>query len=145
MLDPRLNCHSKLHEVMALIQAIEAGADEALMLDPHGNVATCNSTNFFIVKRGEVWTSTGVYCLHGITRGKVLEVAVPAAIVAREKDFSLFDVYSADEAFVTGTFGGLTPVRSVDGRVIGSDHRPLTERLRTLYESAVESAVVAGE
>jgi branched-chain amino acid aminotransferase len=145
MLDPRLNCHSKLHEVMALIQAIEAGADEALMLDPHGNVATCNSTNFFVVKRGEVWTSTGAYCLHGITRGKVLEVAGLTGIVAREKDFSLFDVYSADEAFVTGTFGGLTPVRSVDGRVIGSDHRPLTGRLRTLYESAVESAVVAGE
>jgi len=105
MLDPRLNCHSKLHEVMALMQALEAGADEALMLDPHGNVATCNSTNFFIVHQGEVWTSTGSYCLHGITRGKVLEVARAAGIPARETDFSLFDVYSADEAFVTGTFG----------------------------------------
>ena len=141
MLDPRLNCHSKLHEVMALIQALEAGADEALMLDPHGNVATCNSTNFFIVRRGEVWTSTGTYCLHGITRGKVLEVARAADIPAREKDFSLFEVYSADEAFVTGTFGGITPVGWVDGRRIGAGSREMTDRLRELYEDAVEAAI----
>lgn len=143
MLDPRLNCHSKLHEVMALIQALEAGADEALMLDPHGNVATCNSTNFFVIHHGEVWTSTGAYCLHGITRGKVLEVARAAGIPAREKDFSLFEVYSADEAFVTGTFGGLTPVGWVDGRRIGPGTREMTLRLRTLYDHAVEAAVEA--
>lgn len=141
MLDPRLNCHSKLHEVMALIQALEAGADEALMLDPHGNVATCNSTNFFIVRRGEVWTSTGAYCLHGITRGKVLEVARAADIPAREKDFSLFEVYSADEAFVTGTFGGITPVGWVDGRRIGAGPKEMTDRLRALYDDAVEAAI----
>jgi branched-chain amino acid aminotransferase len=143
MLDPRLNCHSKLHEVMALIQAIEAGADEALMLDPHGNVATCNSTNFFIVRRGEVWTSTGAYCLHGITRGKVLEVARQAGIPAHERDFSLFEVYSADEAFVTGTLGGLIPVGAVDGRSIGDGRRSMTDRLRALYEGAIEAAVEA--
>ena len=144
MLDPRLNCHSKLHEVLALIQAIEAGADEALMLDPTGNVATCNSTNFFIVRGREIWTSTGSYCLHGITRGKVLETARAEGLPAFEKDFSLFDVYSADEAFVTGTFGGLTPVRSVDGRSIGDGSHHTTDRLRELYEAAVQAAVAAG-
>ncbi|MDX1447768.1 MAG: aminotransferase class IV [Acidimicrobiia bacterium] len=144
MLDPRLNCHSKLHEVMALIQALEAGADEALMLDPHGNVATCNSTNFFIVRGGEVWTSTGAYCLHGITRATVLRAAHQAGIVAMEKDFSLFDVYSADEAFVTGTFGGLTPVGWVDGRRIGNGDHEITDRLRHLYAAEVEAAVAAG-
>lgn len=143
-LDPRLNCHSKLHEVLALMQAIEAGADEALMLDPAGNVATCNSTNFFIVRRGEVWTSTGNYCLHGITRSKVLEVSRATGIPVFERDFSLFDVYSADEAFVTGTFGGLTPVASVDGKPIGIASRVMTDRLRVLYHQAVTAAVDAG-
>lgn len=144
MLDPRLNCHSKLHEVMALMQAIEAGADEALMLDPAGNVATCNSTNFFVVRHGEVWTSTGTHCLHGITRGKVLEVARSSGIPAFGRDFSLFDVYSADEAFVTGTFGGLTPVASVDGKPIGTGSHVMTDRLRDLYDKAVTAAVDAG-
>ena len=114
-LDPRLNCHSKLHEVQALIQAIEAGADEALMLDIHGFVATCNATNFFIVKNNEVWTSTGQYCMNGITRHNVLRVCKENNIQHYEKNFSLFDVYGADEAFVTGTFGGLTPVTKIDG------------------------------
>jgi branched-chain amino acid aminotransferase len=144
MLDPRLNCHSKLHEVMALLQAIEAGADEALMLDPHGNVATCNSTNFFVVRGEEVWTSTGAYCLHGVTRGKVLDLARAVGVIAREMDFSLFDVYSADGAFVTGTFGGLTTVRSVDGRSIGSGDTPMVGRLRTLYEDEVQRVAGAG-
>ncbi len=141
-LDPRLNCHSKLHEVMALVQALEAGADEALMLDIHGFVATCNATNFFMVKHGEVWTSTGQYCMNGITRGKVIQVAWESGIPCYEKNFSLFDVYGADEAFVTGTFGGLTPVFKVDGRVIGDGQSgALTERLRSLYEAAVQRAV----
>ncbi len=118
-LDPRLNCHSKLHEVIALIQALEAGADEALMLDIRGFVSTCNSTNFFIVRRGQVWTSTGSYCMNGITRGVVLELCRESGVPARECDFSLVDVYDADEAFVSGTFGGLTPVVKVDGRTIG--------------------------
>ncbi len=118
-LDPRLNCHSKLHEVIALIQALEAGADEALMLDIRGFVCTCNSTNFFIVRRGQVWTSTGSYCMNGITRGVVLELCRESGIPARQCDFSLVDVYDADEAFVSGTFGGLTPVVKVDGRTIG--------------------------
>jgi len=141
-LDPRLNCHSKLHEVQALIQAIEAGADEALMLDVHGFVATCNSTNFFICKNGELWTSTGKYCMNGITRGKVIDCALQNAITCREKDFSLFDVYGADEAFVTGTFGGLTPVVKIDGRIIGNGQPgKLTQRLSTLYNEAVENEV----
>ena len=142
-LDQRLNCHSKLHEVIALIQAVEAGADEALMLDPTGAVATCNATNFFVVRNDGLWTSTGHYNLNGITRQVVLEVAPDLGLVVREKPFSLTDVYSAEEAFVTGTFGGLTPVVSVDGRTIG-DGRPgsITARLREQYQAAVEADVV---
>ena len=141
-LDQRLNCHSKLHEVIALIQAIEAGADEALMLDPTGAVATCNATNFFIIKNGEVWTSTGEYCLNGITRELVIEIARNNGMKAFEKPFSLTDVYSADEAFVTGTFGGLTPVTQVDGRKI-ADGRigNTTTLLQSLYKEAVNAEV----
>ena len=140
MLDQNLNCHSKLHEVIALIQAVGAGADEALMLDVNGAVATCNATNFFIVRNGEVWTSTGFYNLPGITRALVIETARAAGIPMFEKDFSLTDVYAADEVFVTGTFGGLTPVREVDGRAIGdrTGIGPMTERLATLYREAIE-------
>lgn len=141
-LDPRLNCHSKLHEVQALIQAISAGADEALMLDVHGFVATCNATNFFMVKNGEVWTSTGQYCMNGITRGNVIRVAREAGIPCYEKNFSLFDVYGADEAFVTGTFGGLTPVTAVDGRQIGAGtFGEMTRRLQALYDALVAREV----
>jgi branched-chain amino acid aminotransferase len=141
-LDPRLNCHSKLHEVQALIQALEAGADEALMLDQHGFVATCNSTNFFIVRNGAVWTSTSKYCMNGITRANVIAVCKQHQIEIQEKDFSLFDVYSADEAFTTGTFGGLTPVIKIDGRIIGeSKPGPVTEKLSALYKSLIEQEV----
>lgn len=141
-LDPRLNCHSKLHEVMALVQAIEAGADEALMLDIHGFVSTCNATNFFMIKDGEVWTSTGQYCMNGITRGNVIRVCKENNIPCYEKNFSLFDVYGADEAFVTGTFGGLTPVTSVDGRQIGeATFGPLTRKLSDLYHQLIETEV----
>lgn len=144
-LDQKLNCHSKLHEVIALIQAVGAGADEALMLDPTGAVATCNATNFFIVRKGEVWTSTGMYNLPGITRALVLEVSRAAGLPTYEKDFSLTDVYSADEVFVTGTFGGLTPVREVDGRTIGTSggKGPVTDRLVELYRAAIEADVAA--
>jgi branched-chain amino acid aminotransferase len=141
-LDPRLNCHSKLHEVVALVQALEAGADEALMLDIHGFVATCNATNFFMVKNGEVWTSTGQYCMNGITRGKVIQAAQEAGIPCYQKNFSLFDVYAADEAFVTGTFGGLTPVSKIDGRIIGDGKAgTMTEKLTSLYKAAIQRAV----
>ena len=137
-LDPKLNCHSKLHEVIALIQATKAGADEALMLDPTGAVSTCNATNFFIVIRGEVWTSTGVYCMNGITRRMVLELCRAEGIPCAERAFSLTDVYGAQEAFVTGTFGGLTPVREVDGRTIGQERPgPITARLSAAYQAAV--------
>ncbi len=143
-LDQKLNCHSKLHEVMALIQAVGAGADEALMLDQFGSVATANATNFFIVRRGEVWTSTGQSCLNGVTRAVVLEQARAAGIAAVERDYSLSDVYGADEAFVTGTFGGLTPVFTVDGRQIG-DGSPgsMTARLSELYQQAIAADVAA--
>ncbi len=141
-LDQRLNCHSKLHEVIALIQAIEAGADEALMLDPTGAVATCNATNFFIIKNEEVWTSTGEYCLNGITRELVIEIARNNGMKAFEKPFSLTDVYSADEAFVTGTFGGLTPVTQVDGRKIADGKiGNTTMLLQSLYKEAVNAEV----
>lgn len=137
-LDPRLNCHSKLHEVQALIQAIEAGADEALMLDVNGFVATCNATNFFMVKGEEVWTSTGEYCMNGITRGNVIKVCAQNEITCLQKNFSLFDVYGADEAFVTGTFGGLTPVVKIDGKTIGNGAcGPVTFNLRKLYEGLI--------
>jgi branched-chain amino acid aminotransferase len=135
--DQKLNSHSKLNCILACIQAAKAGADEALMLDPAGFVATCNSTHFFIVRGGEVWTSPPDYCLGGITRGNILKVAREAGIAAVEKRFSLTDVYGADEAFVTGTFAGLVLVRSVDGRVIGDPHRlarPISKRLRSLYQ-----------
>jgi len=135
--DQKLNSHSKLNCVLACIQAMEAGADEALMLDDRGFVATCNSTHFFIVRKGEAWTSAGGYCLGGITRGAVLRAAKREGIPAFEKDFSLFDVYGADEAFTTGTFAGLTPVRRVDGRIVGDADPspndasgPITRRLR---------------
>jgi branched-chain amino acid aminotransferase len=141
-LDPRLNCHSKLHEVQALIQALEAGADEALMLDQHGFIATCNSTNFFIVRNGAVWTSTSKYCMNGITRANVIAICKQHQIEIQEKDFSLFDVYSADEAFTTGTFGGLTPVIKIDGRIIGETKPgPVTEKLSSLYKSLIEQEV----
>jgi branched-chain amino acid aminotransferase len=141
--DQKLNSHSKLNCILACIQAMEAGADEALMLDDRGFVATCNSTHFFIVRGGEVWTSSGGYCLGGITREAVLRAARRAGVAAYEKDFSLFDVYSADEAFCTGTFAGLRPVAKVDGRVIGEGERPdpadasgpLTKQLRGLYKA----------
>ena len=137
-LDAKLNCHSKLHEVMALIQALKAGADEALMLDVNGSVATCNATNFFIVTSNEVWTSSGQHCLNGITRRLVIELCRANDIPVHERDFSLTDVYSADEAFVTGTFGSLTPVTEVDGRMIGTGERgELTSRLSAFYKEAV--------
>ena len=140
--DQKLNSHSKLNCILACIQAMEAGADEALMLDDRGFVATCNSTHFFIVRKGELWTSAGGFALGGITREAVLRAARRAGIPTYEKDFSLFDVYSADEAFCTGTFAGLTPVRKVDGRPIGEYAHaaedasgPMSLKLRALYKA----------
>lgn len=138
--DQKINSHSKLNCILASVQATQAGADEALMLDPHGFVATCNSTHFFIVRKGEVWTSSGKYCLGGITRGLVLEIAREAGIPAIEKDFSLTDVYGADEAFVTGTFAGIVPVREVDGRAL-TCRGPIVEQLQMLYADRVEREV----
>jgi len=137
--DPKLNSHSKLNCITACIQASKAGADEALMLDPHGFVATCNSTHFFIVKKGAVWTSSGDYCLAGITRGAVIQLCEENNIPVYQKNFSLSDVYSAQEAFVTGTFAGLAPVSEIDGRIIGNGKRgPLVESLQALYLEMLE-------
>ncbi len=137
--DPKLNTHSKLNCIFACIQAAKAGADEALMLDPHGFVATCNSTHFFIVRKGEVWTSTGDYCLTGITRANVLAMCRRHNIPCFEKRFSLSEVYSADEAFVTGTFAGLAPVTTVDGRTIGAGALgPVTKRLQGHYRALMD-------
>lgn len=133
--DPKLNSHSKLNCILACIAAEKAGADEALMLDVHGFVNTTNACNFFIVRKGEVWTSTGDYCMNGITRRKVIELCRTNAIPVFERNFSLVDCYGADEAFLTGTFGAQTPVGLIDGRVIGTgDAGPVTLRLRTLYK-----------
>ena len=137
--DPKWNSLSKLNCIAACIQADKAGTDEALMLDPHGFVATCNSTHFFIIRDGEVWTSTGDYCLPGITRGNVVALCRKNNIPVFEKNFSLTEVYSAEEAFVTGTFGGLTPVANVDGRTLeNSQLGPMTARLRELYRDLIE-------
>jgi branched-chain amino acid aminotransferase len=144
--DPKLNSHSKLNCITACIQASAAGADEALMLDPHGFVATCNSTHFFIVRRGEVWTSSGDYCLGGITRANVLRLCRENGIVAHERNFSLTEVYGAQEAFVTGTFAGLVPVRTIDGRVLDSARaqgRPMIHHLQALYRELVQRDVAA--
>lgn len=137
--DPMWNSLSKLNCIAACIQADKAGADEALMLDPRGFVATCNSTHFFIVRKGEVWTSSGNHCLKGITRENVLTLADEEGLKAYQKDFSLTEVYGADEAFVTGTFAGLMPVGIVDGRTIGSGTRgPITEMLQQRYAALIE-------
>nr|WP_321512413.1 aminotransferase class IV [uncultured Hyphomonas sp.] len=133
--DQKLNSHSKLNCILACIQADKAGADEALMLDPAGFVATCNSTHFFIVRDGEVWTSPPEYCLGGITRGNIIRVCREAGIPVFEKRFSLFDVYSADEAFITGTFAGVTPVREVDGRSIETIDGPMSQKIREAYKA----------
>ena len=138
--DPGLNSHSKINCITACIQGIQAGVDEALMLDPHGFVATCNSTHFFIVRGGEVWTSTGDYCLGGITRGKVVALCRDNGIPVFERNFTLRHCYSADEAFTTGTFAGLAPVGEIDGRTIGGGARgPVTERLQQLYLARVRA------
>jgi branched-chain amino acid aminotransferase len=132
--DLRLNSHSRLNLIQALIQAIAAGADEALMLDPQGFVASCNSTNFFIVRKGELWTSRGMFSFNGITRGHVCRLFGERLGPALQKDFTLAQAYSADEAFVTGTLGGVTPVGRIDGRLIGDGRPgPLTRRLAGLY------------
>ncbi|GJL97233.1 MAG: aminotransferase class IV [Hyphobacterium sp.] len=137
--DQKLNSHSKINCITACIQATKAGADEALMLDPHGFVATCNSTHFFIVRKGEVWTSTGDYCLGGVTRGVIIELCREAGIPVFEKNFSLMQVYSANEAFTTGTFAGLMPVTEVDGRKISDKRGPMVERLQALYREKIEA------
>ena len=132
--DPKINSHSKLNCIFACIQGNKAGFDEALMLDPHGHVSTCNSTHFFIVREGEVWTSSGDYCLDGITRRNVINLCKVNDIPVYEKNFSVMQAYGAEESFVTGTFAGLTPVVEIDGRVVGEGSRgPVTARLQALY------------
>lgn len=141
--DPKLNSHSKLNCITACIQATEAGANEGLMLDPHGFVATCNSTHFFIVRKGEVWTSTGDYCLGGITRGNVIRICREEGIPVFEKNFSLTEVYGAEEAFVTGTFAGVVPAHTIDGRKISDGRGPMVGRLQGLYKKLVERDIQA--
>lgn len=136
--DPKLNSHSKLNCILACIAAEKAGADEALMLDVHGFVNTTNACNFFIVRKGEVWTSTGDYCMNGITRAKVIEICHADGIPVFERNFSLVDCYGADEAFLTGTFGAQTPVAMIDGRQIGDGQLgPVTARIRAQYMTLV--------
>jgi branched-chain amino acid aminotransferase len=139
--DPKLNSHSKLNCILAGIHAQKAGADEALMLDPHGFVNTTNACNFFIVRRGEVWTSTGDYCMPGITRAKVIDLCREDGIPVRERNFSLVETYSAEEAFITGSFAGQTRVREIDGRRIGGDAPgPVFRRIRALYARLLDEA-----
>ncbi len=137
--DQKMNSHSKINCILACIQAAKAGVDESLMLDPHGFVSTCNSTHFFIVTNGEVWTSTGDYCLGGITRSKIIQLCEENNIPVLQKNFSLFDVYGADESFITGTFAGITPVKEVDGRIIGKNQqRPIISKLQNLYINLIK-------
>jgi branched-chain amino acid aminotransferase len=139
--DAKYNSHSKLNCVIACLQAEQAGADEALMLDPHGFVNTTNACNFFIVRRGAVWTSTGDYCMNGVTRQKVIDLCRANDIPVFEKNYSLYEAYGADEAFLTGTFGAQTPVAQIDGRPIGNGERPVTQRIRALYKALVAENV----
>ncbi len=141
--DPKFNSHSKLNCVIACLQAEQAGADEGLMLDPHGFVNTTNACNFFIVRRGEVWTSTGDYCMNGVTRAKVISLCRQKDIPVFEKNFSLYEAYGADEAFLTGTFGAQTPVASIDGKTIGNESGagPITRQIRALYKDLVANNV----
>ena len=142
--DPKLNSHSKLNCILACIAAQKAGADEALMLDLHGFVNTTNACNFFIVRKGAVWTSTGDYCMNGITRQKVIDLCRANDIPVVERNFSLVDTYGADEAFLTGTFGAQTPVSSIDGRTIGAGELgPMTTRIRALYKDLITAEVGA--
>jgi branched-chain amino acid aminotransferase len=137
--DPKLNSHSKLNCILACIAAEKAGADEALMLDIHGFVNTTNACNFFIVRKGAVWTSTGDYCMNGITRQKVIDLCREEAIPVYEKNFSLVEAYGADEAFLTGTFGAQTPVSEIDGRPIGDGGQgPMTSRIQVLYKALIQ-------
>ena len=135
--DPKFNSHSKLNCVIACLQAEQAGADEALMLDPLGFVNTTNACNFFIVRRGEVWTSTGDYCMNGVTRQKVIDLCRHNDIPVFERNFSLYQAYGADEAFLTGSFGAQTPVFEIDGKTIGSGDRPVTARIQALYKTLI--------
>ena len=135
--DPKLNSHSKLNCILAGIHAQKSGADEALMLDPHGFVNTTNSCNFFIVRNGEVWTSTGDYCMPGITRANVIRLCRENGMPVFEKNYSLVETYGAQEAFITGTFGAQTPVNEIDGRKMEAVPGPVTNRIRALYKELV--------
>jgi len=137
--DAKYNSHSKLNCVLACLQAEQAGADEGLMLDPHGFVNTTNACNFFIVRKGQVWTSTGDYCMNGVTRQKVIDLCRVNDIPVFERNYSLFDTYSADEAFMTGTFGAQTPVAEIDGKSIGTGDRPIMVRLQKLYKDLIRA------
>jgi branched-chain amino acid aminotransferase len=140
--DAKFNSHSKLNCVIACLQAEQAGADEGLMLDPHGFVNTTNACNFFIVRKGEVWTSTGDYCMNGVTRQKVIDLCHANDIPVHERNYSLVDAYGADEAFLTGTFGAQTPVAEIDGKSIGSGFNPVMERLQGLYKQLIQDSIV---
>ncbi len=139
--DAKFNSHSKLNCVIACLQAEQAGADEGLMLDPHGFVNTTNACNFFVVRKGEVWTSTGDYCMNGVTRQKVIDLCRANGIPVFERNFSLYDAYGADEAFLTGTFGAQTPVASIDGKLIGSGDRPVMQKIRSLYKGLIADVI----
>ena len=139
--DPKYNSHSKLNCVIACLQAEQAGADEGLMLDPQGFVNTTNACNFFIVRRGEVWTSTGDYCMNGVTRQKVIDLCRAEGIPVYQKNYSLYEAYGAEEAFLTGTFGAQTPVAEIDGKPIGTGERPVMARIQSLYKDLVAENV----
>ena len=139
--DAKYNSHSKLNCVIACLQAEQAGADEGLMLDPHGFVNTTNACNFFIVRRGEVWTSTGDYCMNGVTRQKVIDICKDNAIPVFEKNFSLYEAYGADEAFLTGTFGAQTPVAEIDGKSIGTGERQIMARIQAVYKDLIKQNI----
>ncbi|MEP5730466.1 MAG: aminotransferase class IV [Sulfitobacter sp.] len=137
--DAKYNSHSKLNCVLACLQAEQAGADEGLMLDPHGFVNTTNACNFFIVRKGAVWTSSGDYCMNGVTRQKVIDICHDNDIPVFERNYSLFETYSADEAFLTGTFGAQTPVSEIDGKPIGTGDYPVMGRIQVLYKELISA------
>tara|TARA_B100000029_G_C17294143_1_gene858134 strand:- start:130 stop:819 length:690 start_codon:yes stop_codon:yes gene_type:complete len=137
--DHRINSLSKFNCIQACIDAHRKGGDEGLMLDPHGYVSTCNSTHFFMVKDNAVLTSTGDFCLHGVTRQNIIDICKTNSIPIYEKNFSLSDVYECDEAFVTGTFGGVVPVNEIDGHELEAlRDNSIVSLLQSYYNDLVE-------
>ena len=142
ILNPQYNTLSKLNCILASIEANKLGYDEGIMNDMHGFISTCNSTNLFFIKNTEIITSTGQYCLNGITRSKTIEICKKNNISCHEKDFTFEDISDCEEAFVTGTFGGIVPVSTLENQPLQSTNKEsITNKIRTLYLQDIENYI----